>query len=101
MTTIQVSITAEDIEAAQSARQRRRPHHGHIYHAFCDCPVTRAVQAVVADVRGTGYSDYGYSVYYHSAQMPTPLPATARTFIRDFDAGRAVQPLVFELEVPE
>lgn len=92
MTTIQVSVTASDIEQSRTASAIKD-----IYDASCDCPIARALRREIPDARVGPYQ------FRHNGQTLTflPLPTTAQNFIRAFDAGEQVKPLVFELEVPK
>jgi hypothetical protein len=97
MTTIQVSITREDIEAAQQLREQTDE-----YHPSCQCPTALALRKLLPRATVGCYSANSGAREdgrLHSDDLQ--LPITVQQFITDFDAGRAVQPLVFELEVPD
>lgn len=83
MTTIQISVTADDINAGIKNHCSKCP----VALAVCrHLPMTEEVTSV--------------SVWLGDDKA-IDLPATARNFIRAFDAGERVEPIIFELEVAE
>lgn len=88
-TTIQVSVTQSDIDAARYG----------VKHPSQSCPIARAIRRHYpkAYIPSALWVQLQYAP---SADIAANLPVTAQTFIRAFDAGEPVEPLVFELEVP-
>ncbi len=87
--TVTVSVTADDI--AQGVKCRGD-----------SCAVQRALARALDDKRlQVSYSQVVAFVYGSATQWHTmPLPDICLTFLRAFDAGRAVQPFSFDLTLP-
>ena len=69
-------------------------------------PASLAIQDALPGVKG-GVEARKMSTWLFRSRLDLPrgvpldTPASVRNFIRDFDAGRDVEPFTFELEVPE
>lgn len=91
MTTIQVSVTASDIAVATEKFDDKVVE----YNGACECPIAIALRRTYPQAK----------VHNHIVILrvgePALLPATARNFIRAFDAGERVEPIIFELEVSD
>lgn len=81
---ITVKVTQEGIDAGEK-------------RSCSFCPINRAIERVT----GISAATIGPQVYLVGYNNPIILPQIAVDFIDAFAAGQPVQPISFELEVPD
>lgn len=83
MKTIHVEVTQEDIDSGV-------PTH------CCECPLARALSRAACEPVDVVVR----KAFFAFDEIGFDLPPVAVLFRRDFDAGRYVRPIVFDVEVP-
>ena len=72
---------------------------GHPVEA-ASCPVALAIRERYPSVMVDG-TEAGYGAYYgYSDERWVTLPEDVRWFVREFDSGKPVEPISFEIEIP-
>lgn len=95
MATETIKVTQADVDAANEQRQAQLKEPRLVLYSTANyCPIAQAVRHQHLDwrVAETRILDFNYDTI-------ASLPGTAIAFIQDFDAGKAVEPLEFEIEV--
>lgn len=88
---MKISVTAEDIKKADDYRK-----HNKDYKATCDCPVALALVRHGVSFRGVSrrrIERFGICSFW--------LPYEVTRFIENFDAHCPVEPIEFEIDIPE
>lgn len=90
MIRITIDVTAEDIAAGEPGEP-------------CSCPIALAVLRVLPFLTGVWVDETGVELdgFARLGGASIPLPPPAREFISHLDAGDAVEPFSFDLDVPD
>lgn len=88
MATETIKVTQADIDGADTRAKDYTPS--------CNCPIANAVRR-----KHFGWRVTESQIFDFNFGLVAPLPGPAIAFIRDFDAGKAVEPFEFEIEVAD